>query len=206
MRLAQGSTRPAGIRHHGDLGALAGVEPRLHALVLMSGGATPVAAYAEQAPAELREDVTRILGQADPLRLVRKARPGSLLYVAIGAGMMGIWSSTLFGSGGAIQWQRWQGTLELLVAAPMPIAWVLLPVTTAMATVGLYSMAATLLWGRILFGIDVHIAHPWQFALSVPVTVLAIGMMGFLLSVTVDPTGADSSGPGDCDTTKPSPK
>jgi fermentation-respiration switch protein FrsA (DUF1100 family) len=45
----------------------------------MSAGATPVAAYAEQAPAELREDVTRILGQADPLRFVRKARPGSLL-------------------------------------------------------------------------------------------------------------------------------
>ena len=41
---------------------------------------------------------------------------GTLLYVALGAGLMGIWSSTLFGSGGAIQWQRWQGTLELLVA------------------------------------------------------------------------------------------
>ena len=58
---------------------LAGVEPRLRALVLMSGGATPVAAYAAQAPAELRDDVTRILGQADPLRLIRKAKPGSLL-------------------------------------------------------------------------------------------------------------------------------
>ena len=46
------------------------------------------------------------------------AREGTLLYVALGAGLMGIWSSTLFGSGGAIQWQRWQGTLELLVAAP----------------------------------------------------------------------------------------
>ena len=44
------------------------------------------------------------------------SRPGTLLYVALGAGLMGIWSSTLFGSGGAIQWQRWQGTLELLVA------------------------------------------------------------------------------------------
>ena len=38
---------------------------------------------------------------------------GTLLYVALGAGLMGIWSSTLFGSGGAIQWQRWQGTLGL---------------------------------------------------------------------------------------------
>ena len=57
----------------------AGVEPRLRALVLMSAGAAPVSEYAAQAPAELKADVTRILGQADPLRLVRNARPGSIL-------------------------------------------------------------------------------------------------------------------------------
>ena len=51
-------------------------------------------------------------------------QPGTLLYAALGAGMMGIWSSTLFGSGGAIQWHRWQGTLELLVAAPPPFLFV----------------------------------------------------------------------------------
>jgi ABC-2 type transport system permease protein len=32
-------------------------------------------------------------------------RSGTLLYVALGAGLMGIWSSTLFGSGGAISWR-----------------------------------------------------------------------------------------------------
>ena len=42
----------------------------------------------------------------------------TLLYVALGSGMMGVWSTTLFGCGGAIAWQRWEGTLELLVAAP----------------------------------------------------------------------------------------
>ena len=47
-------------------------------------------------------------------------RSGTLLYAALGAGMMGIWSTTLFGSGGALQWKRWQGTLELLVGAPPP--------------------------------------------------------------------------------------
>jgi hypothetical protein len=41
----------------------------------------------------------------------------TLLYVALGAGMMGVWSTTLFGCGGAIAWQRWEGTLELLVNA-----------------------------------------------------------------------------------------
>src|SRR4029450_1183649 len=70
------------------------------------------------------------------------AREGPLLYVALGAGMMGIWSSTLFGSGGAIQWQRWQGTLELLVAAPAPFVFCLLPLTVATSSVGLYSLVA----------------------------------------------------------------
>jgi hypothetical protein len=45
----------------------------------MSGGSTPVAEYAAVAPAGLRAPVTRILGQIDPLRLIRRARPGSLL-------------------------------------------------------------------------------------------------------------------------------
>src|SRR5688500_10306547 len=42
----------------------------------------------------------------------------TLLYVALGTGMRGVWSTTLFGCGGAIAWQRWEGTLELLVSAP----------------------------------------------------------------------------------------
>lgn len=61
----------------------------------------------------------------------------------------------------------------------------LLPITIAMATMGIYSMAATLLWGRYLFGIGIHIEHPLLFVLAVPATILAIGMLGFLLSVTV---------------------
>ena len=53
-------------------------------------------------------------------------RSGTLLYAALGAGLMGIWSTTLFGSGGAIQWQRWQGTLEVLIGSPAPFLLVLL--------------------------------------------------------------------------------
>jgi ABC-2 type transport system permease protein len=109
----------------------------------------------------------------------------ALLYAGIGASVLGIWSSVSTSGSGAVQRERWQGTLELLVAAPVPLPWVLLPITTAMATVGLYSMVATLLWGRYLFGIDVPIHHPLSFAVAVLVTVLGIGMLGFLLSVTV---------------------
>jgi len=112
------------------------------------------------------------------------AREGTLLYVALGAGLMGMWSSTLFGSGGAIQWQRWQGTLELLIGAPPPFILTLLPLTLATASIGLYSVLATLLWGALLFDVPLSIEHPFMFALSLPATTIALGLLGLVLAST----------------------
>jgi ABC-2 type transport system permease protein len=111
-------------------------------------------------------------------------RGGTLLYAALGAGMMGVWSTTLFGSGGMIQWQRWQGTLELGVGAPPPLALVYLPFAIANTVIGAYALAATLLWGRVLFGVPLRLAHPWLFALALPATVLALALFGLLLAST----------------------
>jgi ABC-type multidrug transport system permease subunit len=111
-------------------------------------------------------------------------RPGTLLYVSLGAGVMGIWSSTLFGSGGAIQWQRWQGTLEMLVASPAPFVLILLPLTLATSTIGIYSLVSTLVWGRLLFGVPFTIAHPALFVLSIPVALISLGLLGLLIAST----------------------
>jgi ABC-2 type transport system permease protein len=115
--------------------------------------------------------------------LYREGSPHALLYASLGASVMGIWSSTSTAAGGALQNQRRQKTLELMVAAPVHFALVMLPITLAMSTIGLYSMAATLAWGRLVFGISLNIAHPFLFCVAVGVTVIAIGMCGFLLSV-----------------------
>lgn len=109
----------------------------------------------------------------------------ALVYAAIGASVMGVWSAIATTASGVLQRERWHGTLELLVAAPAPFSVVIFPITIAMSTLGLYSMVATLLWGRFAFGIDITIAHPVLFVLAVVVTIVAIGMLGFLLSVTV---------------------
>jgi ABC-2 type transport system permease protein len=108
-----------------------------------------------------------------------------LVYAAIGASVMGIWSATSVAAASALQRERWLGTLELLVAAPVHFSLVLLPITIAMSTIGVYSMAATLLWGRFLFGIEIGLESPILFALAVPITIASIGMVGFLLAVTV---------------------
>ena len=58
---------------------LAGVEPRLRAVVLMSGGATPISSYAARAPASLRPTIRRYLRIVDPLHYVGRAAPSRLL-------------------------------------------------------------------------------------------------------------------------------
>lgn len=106
----------------------------------------------------------------------------SLLYASLGAAVMGIWSTTSTSAGGAIQRQRWQGILELLITAPAPFILVLAPITVAIAALGVYSIGSTILWGRLLFGVPLHVEHPLLFALSIPIAVLSVGMLGLVLS------------------------
>ncbi|BCJ60752.1 hypothetical protein C1I93_22865 [Micromonospora endophytica] len=112
------------------------------------------------------------------------AEPDRLLEAAVGAGLMGIWSSVLFGSGGAIQNQRWLGMLEMIMLAPRPPALVILPITLATALTGTYAMVATLLWGRLLHGIPLTFADPLAFAVAVPGCIIGLGMFGLLLAST----------------------
>jgi ABC-2 type transport system permease protein len=107
----------------------------------------------------------------------------TLVYASFGAAVMGIWSATSTSAGSAMQRERWHGTLELLVAAPTHFALVLLPVTIAMSTIGLYSMVATLFWGRVAFGVDVPLDAPIAFGVALVATVVSVGSLGFLLAV-----------------------
>jgi len=107
----------------------------------------------------------------------------AMLSASVGAAVMGIWSATSTTASFALQMERRQGTLELLVAAPTPFALLIVPLTLSMATIGAYSMIATLLWGRFVFGIHLTVADPALFAVSVLVTVIAIGMLGFLIAI-----------------------
>jgi ABC-2 type transport system permease protein len=108
----------------------------------------------------------------------------ALVFASFGAAVMGIWSSTSTSAGSAMQRERWHGTLELLVSAPVHFATVLLPVTVAMSAMGLYSMVATLLISRFAFGVDLPLEHPFAFAVALVATVVSIGAMGFLLAVS----------------------
>ena len=110
--------------------------------------------------------------------------PRTLVYASFGAAVMGMWSSVSTSAGSAMQRERWWGTLELLVAAPRHFALVLLPTTLGLASVGVYNLVATLVWGRLLFGIDLTIEHPLAFALAIVATVVSFAGLGFLFAVS----------------------
>ena len=111
--------------------------------------------------------------------------PHVMVFAGLGASVMGIWSVIATTASGLLQRERWIGTLELLVASPTRFALILVPMTTAMASLGLYSLVSTLLWGWLLFGITVPVASPVLFGLSVVAAIFSIALIGFLLSVTV---------------------
>ena len=107
----------------------------------------------------------------------------ALLSAALGSAVMGVWSSTSTTAASVLQMERRQGTLELLVTAPTPFPILVVPMTLSMATIGAYSLVVTLLWGRFVFGIGLTVKDPLAFAGAIAVTVLAIGMLGFLIAI-----------------------
>ncbi len=108
----------------------------------------------------------------------------ALLSASLGAAVMCMWSVVVIGSAGALEQQRFLGTLELVVAAPVPLAAVLAPITIASGVVGAYSIVATLAWGTLVFDVPLVIEQPLAFAVAIPACVLAIGMLGLITCAT----------------------
>ncbi|MEJ7569068.1 MAG: ABC transporter permease [Gaiellaceae bacterium] len=107
-----------------------------------------------------------------------------LVRVGLGAALIGAWSATVIGSGSLLHWERWQRTLELLVTAPVHIVYVIVPMTLATASLGLYSLTATLAWGAIAFDMPLEADHPLLFVVAVLATIVSLGLLGVLLAST----------------------
>src|SRR5438552_829762 len=108
----------------------------------------------------------------------------TLLYAALGSGMMGVWSTTLFGCGGAIAWQRWEGTLELLVNAPTRYDFILAGQTFGAVIFGFAGILMTIAWGMLLFGMPLTSTFPLLLPLSLFAAVVSLGALGMLIATS----------------------
>lgn len=118
--------------------------------------------------------VYRIRGDAEAMQ-----------YAGLGAAIMGMWTCQGVIAASLLTRERWAGTLELLVASPTPLSLVLVPITLALSTIGLYCVAATMLWERWVFDLPLHIESWPLFLVSVLMAALTLALFGFFLSVTV---------------------
>jgi ABC-2 type transport system permease protein len=104
------------------------------------------------------------------------------IFVVVGSGLTGLWSSLLFVSGNAITHERWSGTLELLVGVPTPMWMVVLGKNLAHVLQSLGSMVLAYTLVSIFTGYPLVIQQPLQFAASVVFIVISFICFGLLLS------------------------
>ena len=94
-------------------------------------------------------------------------------YAAIAPVFIALWWMALFNSGWTITIERWNGTIELLVAAPSSFAAVIFGRITTTTLAGVVSFGETWAIAR-LFGTSLTIEHPWAFVATIVVTLAAM--------------------------------
>jgi ABC-2 type transport system permease protein len=104
------------------------------------------------------------------------------LYAVLGGGMMGMWGNTLYSSGYAIEFEKWQGTLEEVMVAPSKLIYVIIGRSVSNALFGLTNMVAVLLIATLGFRISLGIAEPILFAVSLILTLLSVSTLGLIFA------------------------
>lgn len=116
------------------------------------------------------------------LWMLRDSREDAAIFVVIGSGMSGLWSSMVFISGNSISGQRWSGTLETVVALPTPLWVVTAGRNLANVTQSLLSMVAAYSVASLTMGYALTINHPLLFVPSLFFTVISFIAFGLILS------------------------
>jgi len=106
---------------------------------------------------------------------------GSLaLYAVLGGGMMGMWGNTLYGSGFALAFDRWNGTIEYVLATPSRLVWIVAGRSASSAFLGLVNALAILVVAVLGYGTQLGIANPLLFLLALMLTLTSLSALGIV--------------------------
>ncbi len=104
------------------------------------------------------------------------------MFVVVGSGLTGLWSSLLFISGNSINIERWIGTLEPLVAIPTPFEVVVFGKNLGNVVQSLLSMVLGYFIASFAFGYSLHIQQPLLFIASIFLAVIAFISFGLIIA------------------------
>lgn len=114
-------------------------------------------------------------------RMAGKPAP-DLIYVIIGGGIMGMWSSMVFTSFFDISNDRREGTLELIVGSPTSITTVLAVRTFANILTGMVSMLLSFAVVIFLFGFTIPLRNLPYIMVSLLILVFGFWSIGVFLA------------------------
>ena len=106
----------------------------------------------------------------------------SAMFVVVGSGLTGLWSSLLFISGNSINFERWTGTLESLVALPTPFEVIVFGKNLANVIQSLLSMVLGYIIAAFAFGYSLDVQQPLLFVLSIVLAVIAFISFGLIIA------------------------
>lgn len=116
------------------------------------------------------------------LWMLKDKGPDAAMFVVVGSGLTGLWSSLLFISGGSINAERWSGTLEALVALPTPFQVIVFGKNLANVLQSLVSMVVGYFIAAYAFGYSLNIGQPLLFIVSLLLAVIAFISFGLILA------------------------
>jgi ABC-2 type transport system permease protein len=104
------------------------------------------------------------------------------MFVVIGSGLTGLWSSLLFVSGNSINVERWTGTLESLVGMPTPFDVIVFGKNLANVFQSLLSMVVSYLLAAFLFGYSLSLTQPFLFLVTLLLSMFAFICFGLTIA------------------------
>ncbi len=116
------------------------------------------------------------------LWMLRERGGDYAIFVVVGSGMTGLWSTLLFISGNSMTHERWVGTLETLVGLPTPMQVIVFGKILSNVVQSLGSMVASYSLASLLFGYPLHVAQPGPFIVSVAFTVVSFVCFGLIIA------------------------
>ncbi len=112
-----------------------------------------------------------------------RGKPGfEAIYVVVGSALTGLWSGTLFFSAFNIDFERWTGTLEEIVASPTSLQTVIIGKSLANAVMSFSSMFFGYAMAALLFNFELTISNLPAFIVSAFLTLCSLIALGLVIA------------------------
>jgi len=108
--------------------------------------------------------------------------PDYAIFVVVGSGMTGLWTTLLFNGGHSITGERWTGTLESLVGSPCSLRVIIYGKIFSNVTQSLFSMICCYTLISLVMGYPLTLVHPWLFFISLLFTIFALVSFGLIIA------------------------